>query len=152
IHRKRPAHRRAFDILHDEIVLADIMQRADVRMIQARDGLRLALEALAEWPCDDLDRDGSVEPRIGGPVDSAHAASADWGFNPVWSEGAPENGCHGDFILSKLRARALWILAQLVLTTCKSDLKQFVSIMVRLWSDNRIDYLGLLNEKHSIGG
>jgi hypothetical protein len=40
--------RFAFDQLHHQIVRADIVQRADVRVIQCGDRARLALEPLAE--------------------------------------------------------------------------------------------------------
>ena len=34
---------------HDQVVGTDIVQRADVWMIEGGDGARLALETLAEW-------------------------------------------------------------------------------------------------------
>ena len=44
--------RLAFEILHhqevDTVLLADVVQRADVRMVQLRDGARFAIEALAQ--------------------------------------------------------------------------------------------------------
>ena len=48
----QPVRQRfAFQVLHhqvvDSVLLADVVQRADVGMIQAGDGARFALEALA---------------------------------------------------------------------------------------------------------
>ena len=63
--------------------MADVEQRADVRMIERRDRARLALEAVAklrvgrERRGEDLDRDGAIEPRVARAIDLAHAARAD---------------------------------------------------------------------------
>ena len=79
----------------DAVLFADVVQRADVRVVQAGDGLRFALEALlhlgvvGEVRRQDLDRDRAVQPRVGGLVDLAHAAGA---------EGA------GDFVRTEARA------------------------------------------------
>ncbi len=78
--------RLAFEELHDEKrrarVLADVVERADVRMRELRDDSRLAVEALAKlrvigdrtW--QDLDRHRAIEARVAGFVDLAHAARA----------------------------------------------------------------------------
>ena len=65
------------------VLTSDVVQRADVRMVQAGDGLRFALEALlhfgvvGEMRREDLDRHGAVQPRVGRLVDFAHPARAD---------------------------------------------------------------------------
>jgi hypothetical protein len=46
--REQVGQRLAFDELHDEIVGTDVVQRADVGMIERRDRARFALEALGE--------------------------------------------------------------------------------------------------------
>ena len=62
--------------------MPDIVQGADVRMIQGCDGARLALEALAERRIttdmggEDLDRNRSIEPRIARAIHLAHAPGA----------------------------------------------------------------------------
>ena len=48
IDRQRPLERRAFDVLHHQIIRADIVELADVGMIQRRNRLRFALESFAE--------------------------------------------------------------------------------------------------------
>ena len=64
------------------MVLADVVERADVGMIELRNHARLAVEALAklsicgELGRERLDRDDAVESRVAGFVDLAHAARA----------------------------------------------------------------------------
>ena len=63
--------------------MPDVVQRADVRMGQQRDGARLAIEALAHgWAggiatADDFDGNDAVEPRVTGAIHLAHPACAD---------------------------------------------------------------------------
>ena len=85
--RGRPAQRLPFEILEheevDAVLMPDVVQRADVRMIERRDRARLALEALAQLRIrrerrrQDLDRHRAIEPRIARPIDLAHATRAD---------------------------------------------------------------------------
>ena len=88
-HRQRALDRHAFDVLHDEIVLAHIEQRADVRMIQARDRFGFPLEALAETAIY-LDRHRAIEPRVASLPHRAHAARANRRFDTVRSQGRVE--------------------------------------------------------------
>ena len=85
---RQPIRQRlALEILHDEergaVLLAHVVQRADVRMIELRDRAGLAIEALAELRVgregvrENLDRDRAIEPRVAGFVDLAHPAGAD---------------------------------------------------------------------------
>ena len=61
----------------------DVEQRADVGVVEGRDRLRLALEALAaglvlcEAGRQDLDRDAAVEARVAPAPDLAHPTGAD---------------------------------------------------------------------------
>ncbi len=81
------SQRLPFEILQhqkvDAIVMADVEQRADVRMIERRDRARLAVEAFAQLRVggerggEDLDRHRAIEPRIPGAVDLTHAPRAD---------------------------------------------------------------------------
>ena len=63
--------------------VADVIERADVWVIERRDGARLPLEALAslrargEGGVEHFDRDGSVKPRIAGAIDLGHPSRAD---------------------------------------------------------------------------
>ena len=88
--------RLALEQLHhqvvDAILVADVEQRADVRVVQARDGARFALEALAApWITatsggQDLDGDDAIQPRVARPIDLAHSARAENGLNLVRPE------------------------------------------------------------------
>jgi hypothetical protein len=61
----------------------DVVQGADVRVIQRGDGSRLALEALlqvrriSQMGWQHLDRDHAIQSGVPGPIDLAHASSAD---------------------------------------------------------------------------
>ena len=89
--RKRPCRRWS----------PDVVQRADVRMVERRDGARFALEALAELgiggECvgQDLDRDDAIEPRVARLVDLAHAAGADEREDFVGAEAGAGGQSHG---------------------------------------------------------
>ena len=77
----------AFEVLEDEkigaTVATEIVKGTDVRMIQRRDGARLAFEAFAQLGgcCHiqrkDLDGNCSIESRVAGFVNFAHAPGAD---------------------------------------------------------------------------
>jgi hypothetical protein len=79
--------RFALHVLHHQEVgvagAADVVQRADVRVIERGDRACLALEALAqlgrgrEMGRKHLDRHVAPEARIAGAVDLAHAAGAE---------------------------------------------------------------------------
>ena len=76
--RTLPEHLRqglSLDELHHQEVGADVVERADVRVIERRDRSRFALEALVEPLPSDLDRDGAAEPRVPGAKHLAHAAA-----------------------------------------------------------------------------
>jgi hypothetical protein len=76
--------RLAVEILDDEkreaLVFADVVERADVRVLERRDQPRLALEALAELRVggerrrQDLQGDDAIETRVVGSIDLAHSA------------------------------------------------------------------------------
>ena len=84
--RERRRERLAIEVLHDEIgdavLLADVVQRADMRVIELRNRPCLAVEPVTKLRIgrqrfrEDLDGDGPVETRIAGLVDLAHAAFA----------------------------------------------------------------------------
>ena len=63
--------------------LANVVQRADVRVGEGGDGAGLALEAraalgvVAQFSRENLDRDRAIEARVAGLVDFAHPPGAD---------------------------------------------------------------------------
>ena len=79
---------------------SDVEQRADVRMVERRDGPRLALEAGAHLGVgrqvlgQHLDRDVAPEARVARAVHLAHAAGAERGDDLVGSEPGPGGQCH----------------------------------------------------------
>jgi len=73
----RPARAVALDVLHDEVVGSDVVELADVRMVEGGDGARLALGALVVFGFGNLDRDDAVEACVARLVDLGHAALAD---------------------------------------------------------------------------
>ena len=92
VDRQRPflqpvGERFALEILHDEkrraVVLSYVVERADMRVGQLRDGSRfpvqpaLELRVRSERSAQDLDGDGPVEPRVARLVDFAHAPRAE---------------------------------------------------------------------------
>ena len=76
-----------FEELEDQIVelavAADVMDGADVRIVQRRDDAGFLLEALARFRIgrqragQDLDGHRAIQPGVTGAVDLAHAARAD---------------------------------------------------------------------------
>ena len=65
--RKRAARRSALDVLHDQVIRADIVERADVGMIQRGDGAGFALEAIGKLVRAELDRHVAIQPRYRAP-------------------------------------------------------------------------------------
>ena len=82
----RLLQRRALQILHGDegaaVLLADVVNRADVRVIQGGRGSGLALESIqrlrvaSEFVGQELERDKAMEPRVLRLVDHAHPAAA----------------------------------------------------------------------------
>ncbi len=104
--------RLAIEVLHDQIcravLFADVVQRADVRVVELGNRARFTIEALAETRVggervrQDLDRDGAVETGIAGLVDLAHTAGTDRALNLVGTE-ARAGGQHWLSLLDSLR-------------------------------------------------
>ena len=108
--RKRPfcqplGQRLPFEILHDEVLdtlgVADVVDRADVRVRKLRDRPGLPLESLPrlggkrEMGRQHLDRHRAFESRVPGPVDLAHPAGAERREDLVGAETGSGAKCHG---------------------------------------------------------
>ena len=88
----------AFQVLHDQEVdagvLTNVVEGADVRVIEARDGPGFALEALLQIRIvqrtmrQHLDGDGAIEPRVAGPIDLSHSSCPDGSDDFVGPEAA----------------------------------------------------------------
>jgi hypothetical protein len=100
--RDQLRQRLAVDELHrDErspVRRADLVDRADVRMVERRGGARLSQEAglvggvRIGTGVDELDGDQAVQTLVVGPVDHAHAAGAEAGLDPVVAERLANHG------------------------------------------------------------
>ena len=78
--------RLALDELHHQVVGADVVNLADVGMVQRRDGFGFALEAFAELRGGNFDGDVAIQPWIVRLPHFAHAALADRRKDFVGSE------------------------------------------------------------------
>jgi hypothetical protein len=88
--------RLAFEILHHQkvhaVLRADVVQRADVRMLQAGDCLRLAIQSLLQFRVggqvrgENFHRDGTIEAGIARAIDFPHATGPDRCLNLVGSQ------------------------------------------------------------------
>ena len=90
-------HGLSIEILHDQkvdaVLASDVMEGADVRVVQGGDGASFSFKPLLQvrirrhmlW--QHLDGDGPVQPGVGGLVDLAHAPRAEGGVDLVGAEG-----------------------------------------------------------------
>src|SRR6516225_5198385 len=74
---KRTSQRSPIDELHHEVVRTDIIEMANVGMVERTNYARFLSEALTELAGADLDRHLAVEAHIRGAVDFAHTAFAE---------------------------------------------------------------------------
>jgi len=96
--------RLAFEVLQDEVVdavlLPDVVERADVGMVEGGDGAGLALEARAQVRVrgqvfrEDLDGYGAVQARVARLVHLAHAACAEAVQDLVGTESRSDHQSH----------------------------------------------------------
>ena len=77
IDRQRPLEGRALDVLHDEIIWADVVDLADIRMIQRGDRVGFPLESLTELRGRNLDRHIAFQAWIMGLVHFPHTSGSD---------------------------------------------------------------------------
>ena len=83
------------------VLLAGLVDRDDVRVLEGGRDARLALEALAELRVgrelghDDLQRHAAAEATVGRKVDDAHAAAPDFALDVVGAEGPVLVAGHG---------------------------------------------------------
>jgi hypothetical protein len=108
--------RLALEVLEDDVVLvavaADVVNRADVRIVERCDGARFLLEALprlgigGERAGQYLDRDGPIEPRIARAIHLAHAPFAKGRDDFVRTEPRTGIECHVRVDSSAIEKRA----------------------------------------------
>ena len=98
VRRERAPQRLAVDQLHDQVIGADVVQRADVGMIQRGDGAGFALEALSETLHRNFDGNVAVQAGIASPVHLAHPALADGPEDFVGAEAGASSESHGKWL------------------------------------------------------
>ncbi len=103
--------RLARDVLHGDerlaVVLADVVDGDDVRVLQPRRQPRLALEALADVGVVDaqhLDRDEAIDGRVEGQEQRAHAALAEALADAIAIDGLGQ--LHGVRVMSRAASRS----------------------------------------------
>src|SRR5262249_37240224 len=100
--------RLPFQVLHHQevhaFVPADIVERANVWMVESSDCVRFAREAFAELLVADFYRNGAIQPRVTGAVDLPHPPSTNWREDFERSEASSRGEWHNlsDFNLSNL--------------------------------------------------
>jgi hypothetical protein len=72
-----PLKGNPFDEFHDRVIRTNVVECADIGMIQRRNRLRLMLEAFGELRRRNLDRDVAPQARVMRPVDFVHPAGTD---------------------------------------------------------------------------
>ena len=72
----RAGEGRAIDELHHQVIAADVVQRADVRVVEAGNRSCLTLDGCAGH-AKPFDGDDPVEPGVTGLPDVSHTAGAD---------------------------------------------------------------------------
>src|SRR6266851_4497847 len=76
IERKRTIERSPLDKLHDQIIWADVVNLADVGMIQRGDGFGFTLGALRELQRGNFNGHIAIQTRVFGAIHLTHAARA----------------------------------------------------------------------------
>src|SRR5205085_5199373 len=92
--------RLAFQKLHDEVVLADVVERADMRVIELGDRARfpfetrLELHVLRELGRKNLDGHTAIEPRVASSPNLAHPARPERRNDFVWPQARARSERH----------------------------------------------------------
>jgi hypothetical protein len=81
--RQRTVERLPVDVFHDEIAWPDVVEHADVRMIQGRNRASLLPEAIVVGAVERLDGHRAAEASIDRLVDLTHATGANRGHDLV---------------------------------------------------------------------
>ena len=86
LERQRTADGRALEVLHHQVVRTDVVEDADVRMVQRRDGARFLVKTRAVTAVERLDGHRPAQARVDGLVDLAHATRAQRGHDFIRTE------------------------------------------------------------------
>src|SRR4051794_22377891 len=77
--RQRTSQRLTFYVFHHQIIRTDVIELADMRMIQSGDSTGFALESLGMLGLQPLDGHYAIQPCVASFPHLAHAALADGG-------------------------------------------------------------------------
>src|SRR6516164_5246404 len=86
LHGQRTLDGFPVDKLHYQVIRSDVVERADMWMIQRGDGPRFLLESGAAFVLEFLYRDYSIQARIASLADLAHAACTNGRENLIGAE------------------------------------------------------------------
>ncbi len=103
----RAAERRAFDVLQHQIVRADVVDLANVGMIQSRDCPGFLLKSRAVVAFQPLDGNIAIQTRVSGPIYFSHSARANRREDLIWAEFVANSKGHVPDS-TKSRAEARW--------------------------------------------
>jgi hypothetical protein len=92
---KASGERLTFHQFHHQVIRANVIQRADVGMVQRGDGPSFPLEASTELLRANFDGDLTAKASVYRPINTAHGAGADRGFDLVRPK-LRTGGQHGD--------------------------------------------------------
>jgi hypothetical protein len=109
IGRTRPFFRNevlALDVLHDEVIRSDIIEMADVGVVERGDGAGFLGEALGELSIGNFDRDIAAKAIVVGTIDLAHAALAHQRKDLVGAEPVTFGQRHGSGSDKSIRSRS----------------------------------------------
>ena len=84
-------------------MVADVVERGDVGMVESGDGAGFALPALIELGLDELKRHGAAQARVVGLIDHTHPALAERRKDLIGSETSASRQHHDaliDYILT----------------------------------------------------
>lgn len=94
----------------EAIIVADVIELADVGVVEGGDGLGFALKTVGELLFGGLDGDVAVEPRITGSPHFAHASLADGGDDLVGAEVLAGRNRHRSYPLILVQSDRGWLV------------------------------------------
>jgi hypothetical protein len=95
VERQRTLEILALHQFHHQVIRTDVVELADIGMIQRGDDPRLTLEALRKFRGGDFDRDIAIQPRVAGAVNLAHPSRSEGRENLIGSQASSRCKGHG---------------------------------------------------------
>ncbi len=98
--------RSALDVFQHQVIRADIVDLANVRMVQRRNGTRLQFESGTMLMLQTFDGDEAIQPGVAGFPHLSHCARADEGQDFVRAEFVAYGEGHGNASDKSTRANS----------------------------------------------